>query len=270
VKIRSLQFQGSTQIFLVGLDSLYGGDLGMAQRIAAVLQPSVSGFVLDPVLTFPGVQLQNTFPVGLALRLEKWAESDPLSLPALEADWGVEAVRQNSAVAKLSLWYHPMDENAQHKRQFLIEIHDYCRHLGIDLLLEVKVFEVPGVELSVPEVVLRVVEDVRGLAEAVALPWVEDALTAATVTAELDVPWLISWGAAPPNTIPYDLLKDQLRQALESGAAGCLVGSHLWAELEAQTTTQNSQDPQALSTFIHTTLRDRAIELSRLIKEAVV
>jgi tagatose-1,6-bisphosphate aldolase len=136
--------------------------------------------------------------------------------------------------------------------------------LGIDLILEVKAFEAKEAGLSVPEVVLRVVEDVRGLAEMVALPWVEDALTAATITAELDVPWLVSWGAAPPNTIPYELLKDQLRQALESGAAGCLAGEHLWPELQGQ------QDPQSSTAFIHTTLRDRAIELSRLIKEAVV
>lgn len=225
----------------------------------------VSGFILDPELSLRVFAGQD-IDMGIGLNLdEPQAEHDPLSLPNLIPEWGVEQIRNNYAVTVLTMYYHPEEEEALKKKQFLAEIQDYCRYEEIELIVKLIVYT-PGdrkfdwVEFRNDQ--LQAVEELRSLADLFVLQYPNDSLACATLTTKLDVPWLIS-----DDNIDYNEFKERLRDALENGAKGFMVGETLFKEIEGMRKKDHSPDLENILKFINSQARDRAIELVRICRE---
>ena len=225
----------------------------------------VSGFILDPELSLK-VFAKHQIDIGIGLNLdEPQAEHDPLALPNLVPEWGVEQVRNNYGVAVIMMYYHPEEEGALKKKQFLAEIQDYCRYEEIELIVKLVVYT-PGdrkfdwVEFRQDQ--LQAVEELRNLANLFVLQYPNDSLACATLTTQLDVPWIIS-----DDNIDYGEFKERLRDALENGASGFMVGETLFKEIEGMRKKDHSPDIESILKFINSQARDRAIELVRISKE---
>jgi tagatose-1,6-bisphosphate aldolase len=106
------------------------------------------------------------------------------------------------------------------------------------------------------------VQELRGFADLLALDYPGSALAAASITAELDKPWIVS--SRDQN---YGQFKEELRDSLASGARGFLIGRSLWNEMGKLRREDQSPDFDHIPEYIQTTVRDRVIELTRIIDE---
>lgn len=229
-----------------------------------------TGVIADPQFSWPLVSRgPDTKGVALVLN-QSTAEQDPMVPPSLNGDWTVESVANNYALAYLDLWYNPAEEAALAKKQLLAEVADYCRQEDTDLVLRLRLYQptAPGQPATpVPiETWLTALQEVRELTQLLVLDFPGDSLTAATITAELDQPWLVWLGEQP-----YLQAKETLRQALESGAAGCVMSEVLWADrwLNESAAAQLEQTG-ALPGWFATEVHDRALELARIVAEHAV
>ncbi|HYD35027.1 MAG TPA: hypothetical protein VD999_03080 [Vitreimonas sp.] len=229
------------------------------------LSPMSSGVVLDPIFTLPLLSHKANQP-GLALRLEQLTPgTDPLVIPTIIPNWGVEHISQNYGVTKVEMYYHPEEMEALAKKQLIAEINDFCDLQHSHLLLKLMIYTQPddGEQgLSMAEVQLEAVTELRSNCQLLVLQPPPDSLTAATLTAELDVPWLVSL-----EGLEYATAKDIMRQALESGAKGAYLGDVVWRDIRNLRQADASLDWPAIQTFIATEARDRMIELRRIIDE---
>lgn len=239
---------------------------GLSDLLMKNLSAEASGVVVSPEFSFNSI-IQKSHSTGLLLALEqRRTDADPLAIPQLVENWGPEHVKNNYSLCKLELYYHPQEKYALKKQQLVAEVYDYCKYLGIDFLLDLKRFNLAQEETAdqQQESTIWAVEEFRTLCHILAIDLPEDPLAAVTVTAELDIPWVLHAG-----DIKYDSFKEKLRLALESGAAGFMVGQALWAELpEPVMDEQNGgYNLDNAAEFIKTTVRDRLIELMRIAGE---
>lgn len=225
----------------------------------------LTGFVVDPIYSFD--LIKHDGPAGLLSRLTTLHEDvDPLLVPTLIPEYGLEEMRQNYSLAKLELHYHPQEEKALQKKKFLAEIYDYCDYLDINLLLKLVIYTPADQDFS-QEVFqadqLQAIQELHKMADVFALQYPLDPLASATVTAELDCPWiLISQNQA------YEEYKSALRVCLNNGAQGFLAGDSLWKELDSFKLKDKSPDLEKVKQFIQTTLTDQMIELMRITNES--
>lgn len=226
----------------------------------------MSGFILDPIFSLKAFSSQSENQISLGLSLdEPMSERDPLALPKLINDWGVEQIRNNYAVAYLTMYYHPNEDAALKKKQFLAEIYDYCHYEGIELIVKLVIYT-PGDQRfeweNFRKDQLQALEELRNLAHLFVLQYPNDPLACATLTTQLDVPWLVS-----DSNLDYELFKEHLRDSLENGASGFMIGESLFKEIEGMRKKDHSPDTEAILKFIKTRVRDRAIELVRISSE---
>lgn len=230
-------------------------------RLIKQWSPLVTGLVLEAEFGLPLIS-QKAKKVGVALKLESNQASDPFSPPFLQTDWGVEEIAANYGVVKVGLWYHPSEAQALPKKQMLAELADYAAYVKADLWLDVSLLELPAgtakADSSRAEALIETVQELRDFCQLMVVNSVPDALTAATLTAELDQPWLVRL-----DQPDYAQAKEALREALEAGAQGCVVGNCIWAGLPL------TPSPSQLDVFIQSEARDRLIELKRIVDEQV-
>ncbi|MBU0579363.1 hypothetical protein KKE34_04045 [Patescibacteria group bacterium] len=228
------------------------------------LAPHPSAVVAEPTFSLP--LLLDDIEKGLVLRLDQIKrEILPASTPQLASNWGLNEIVNNYAVAKLELWYHPAEEAALNKKKLVSELFEYCQHVGVDLLLKLNVYTLPDEskeKVVFQETQLQAVQELRDSCHLLSVQYPGDALTTATLTAELDHPWIVSL-----IDQDYEKNKQQLRTALENGAVGFMVGSILWPEILSMRQEDESLDLSAIQSFIETTARDRMIELVRITNE---
>ena len=223
-----------------------------------------SAVVTDPIFSLP--LLMDDVEQGLILRLDEANKNTPReALPQLDSQWGVDEIANNYAVAKLELEYHPAEEAALNKKKLTAELFEYCQHVGIDLLLKLNIYSQPD-ETKDPVVLqetqLQAVQELRDSCHLLSIQYPSNALAAATITAELDHPWVVSL-----NSPDHEKNKHQLRAALENGARGFMIGAGLWLEIGSFRQEDESLDLSAIQRFIETIARDRMIELVRITNE---
>ena len=220
----------------------------------------LTGVLLSPEIGYRSL-LHKSKMAGPIFCLERQLlEPDPYTIPLLLNNWNVETVRNNYGLAKLELYYNPHETEAATKRQMVAEIHDYCQNQGIDFLLDVVIYiEATEKEYKAlfQDLQLQAIQDLRKYCSVMALEYPLDALGAVTVTAELDVPWILS----AKNT-EYDNFKENLRTSLESGAKGFIACQQFLPDL------QKNFDPDAFMKFIQTVGKDRVIEAARIVADA--
>ena len=252
--MRSVQ-RDTGSIVLLDLTCLSQDQSAMIDLSSSELTSHVSGVILDPIDGFEAVAKKDN-GCGLALSLvEASGPALPTELPTFFPNWGVEFVRHNYGLAYLKLQYHPNEPVGADKMGLVAEVYDHCLYEGIELILEISLFALNDQKNTLDEfqeAQLLAVQDFRDKCHAMVLEYPHSALACATLTAELDVPWLLA-----DRTPNYSEFKEQVRVAIESGAVGTSLGQVIWQGLEIGDYEK----------FITTTARDRVIEISRIVDE---
>jgi len=233
------------------------------------LSPEVTGIITDPIYGFDGLSL-TAASTGLALRLEALGRgNNRYQSPRILPDWGVDTVHNNYGVAKLEIYYHPAEEKSLEKKQLIAETQDFCHYEGIDLLLMIRLMGAEGgvvKDEEYEEVLLQSVSELAPNCQLLGVEYPGSALTAATLTAQLDVPWvIISHHVAEAES--YDQFKVRVREVVESGAKGFVAGDVLWREIGQFRGQDLAPDWEKVEEFLETTARDRIIELRRISEE---
>ena len=246
----------------------------LVDEMGKALLSEMSGVVLDPRT---GLQILQHKPedVGVSLLLVDEMPFDPekaskelLHVPELLPKWGVEHIKNNYAVAYLPLYYHPQEQEALAKKQFVAEIYDFCDYEDIELFLDLRLFSLDGKQLSAEEYeaqLLESLQELRATCHMIGLVYPGNPLIAATVTSELDIPWIVSSAGEA-----YDDFKKRVREAMDSGAKGFFITDTLYQEVEGFRTADLAPDTNSIKQFLQTTARDRLIELSRIVNETSV
>ena len=237
----------------------------ITQKMIQVYTPHVSGVVLSPEHSFRHRSEVAATCVPLLSIEKKTAAVDPLAAPSLVENWSVENIANNYAVAKLELYYHPAEAQAALKKQMVAEIYDYCQYEGIEFVLELLVYhqanEKPSPE-GMTEAQLFAVQEFRESCDVLALEYLGDSLAAVTITAELDIPWIVT-----SRSGEYEECKRELRASLESGAQGFLLGDVFWPKVSHAEGSDGSVNVSMLKTEIEHQSRDHLLELVRITKE---
>ncbi|MBT3249630.1 MAG: hypothetical protein HN846_00750 [Candidatus Pacebacteria bacterium] len=223
-----------------------------------------SAVVADPVFSLS--LMMDDIEKGLILRLDEANKKiSNEAVPQFASQWGVDEISNNYAVAKLELNYHPAEEAALNKKKITAELFEYCQHVGIDLLLKLNIYHQPDETkdpIVLQETQFQAIQELRDSCHLLSIQYPSNALAAATITAELDHPWVVSL-----NNSDHDRNKNEFRAALENGASGFMIGSGLWSEIYGLRQEDESPDLTAIEHFIETTVRDRVIELVRIANE---
>lgn len=236
----------------------------LLQDIANSVSSNVSGLVLDHIYSYPIVNSPK-LESGVIFRLEQENTVDPLSLPSLLSNWGVENIKENYGAAKIELYYHPLEEKALEKKQLIAELYDYCQHEKIAFILKLVIYDPTGDDVNISsfqEIQLESINEFSKSADLLILQYPQDALESATITAGLDIPWV-----SMLEGVDYETFKDSMRVAIENGAKGFLIGQALWQEIGDFKLKDGSPDFEKIDQFIKNTLRDRMIELNRIADE---
>lgn len=221
------------------------------------LSQEVSGLVVDPIYSLPMInhKAKNT---GVLIRLEQHQYPVTQAIPQLFPNFSLLEVKNNYALVKLAIDYQAHEEQALTKKQLLAEIRDYSQSLKIDFLLKL------DANFDNQDILLSTVQEIQSFADVLVLKDINDPLLAATISSELDIPWLLS---ADPQSTSYDQFKNHYRVAVENGAKGFYLGNFLWQSL-AQFRQENQEfDWLALENCVRTNLRDQIIELNRITEE---
>jgi tagatose-1,6-bisphosphate aldolase len=231
---------------------------------STVLASHASGVCLAPDVGFSAVAgLPKN--AGVVFELSDMTRAkDPLTVPVLAQTWGVQQTRNNYGIAKLELYYNPQEEDARSKKQMVVELADYCRHEGIAFIVDLVLYLETAKEKYAAqflELQLDAVAELQEYCDLFFLEYPIDPLSAVTLTAGLDVPWIVSG-----RGVPYEEFKEQVRASFESGAQGYVIGSQL---LPAEV-PHEQRSPERVAEFFATTARDRVIELERITKEIML
>lgn len=239
----------------------------VTKQLMQVLSPEFSGVVVDPDFDFETLS-QKANGTGLLLSLEKKSDAlDPLTMPKMADNWGIDHIKNNYAIAKLELFYHPQEAEAMRKKQFVAEVYDYCKYEGIDFLLELMVYH-PASEEPTQEILLEAqlqsAREFTNSCDIFALEYLGNALSAVTLTAELDTPWIYN-----AREIEYETFKENLRTCIDSGARGFMAGDPFWNTHKTKSILSELENNQEQIDYIKTDIKDRAIEATRIANELV-
>ncbi len=226
--------------------------------------PLCSGVLVDPVYGFDSIDYKSS-NCGLILTLEGSGYSgNEAAVPTIIPNWSVHNIKENYAVAKLLLFYHPDEANAVAKKKLVMEIYSSCQYEGIAFLLEPIIYNPHNKDVLSPtefqEAQLMTVKEFRSCCDIIKIQYPGDALACATITAELDIPWiLLSRG------MEYSQFRDALREGVENGCAGFAAGRTIWQEI-GQYQSNGGPDILAIQQFLMTTGQERMKELIAVVE----
>ena len=222
------------------------------------LSQEASAVVFDPIYSLPLIA-QKAKHTGALIRLEQHQQVEAQVIPQLFPNFSLIEIKNNYALAKLALSYQAHEAQALVKKQLLAEIRDYSQSLKIDFLLKLEA------DYDNQEVFLSTIQEVQPFTDILVLEGINDPLLAATVSSEVDIPWLLS--ADHQQSLSYAQFKNSFRIAMENGARGFYLGNFLWRELARFRQDNQEFDWPALQNFVRTNVRDQIIELNRIADE---
>jgi len=244
----------------------------LLRELITALSPHASALSVDPELGLSQLEHKAAgagvlLPLAVSPFQTQPAEIDPLSIPSLSTTWGIEQIANNYGAAYLELFYHPHEPQALLKKQMVAELYDYALYTHLHLVIRLRQFSPMGQVPSAEEEqtsLIQTLQELRNTCHAFILDAPTDVLSAATITAELDVPWLV-W----LDSRQYEPLKELLRTSTEGGAKGFMISDSLWPELGSFRRADGGLEVAAMTTYIQTSVRDRVIELARIVAETV-
>ncbi len=234
----------------------------LAESAMSSLSPELSGVAVGPYLGFSGLMTKHASSGCLITLDKRLTQTDPLSLPVFYQNWGVEHIKNNYGLVSLRLAYHPGEKLAIDKQKLVAEVADHCRYEGVDLLLELIITPSAGSKPASPEwqeAQLIAVSELCGQPDLLALEYPGGSLASATITARLDLPWILL-----DTGLKYTTYKEQVRECIESGALGVMICGSVWQGLPP---INQASDLSEATKFISQDVRDRVIELSRIVQE---
>lgn len=240
----------------------------MIEYSVVAISSLLSGIILGPEVGLNAMS-QKAPQTGLLLTLFRQLETvEVTSLPTIFTGWSTTHICNNYGVLFNSVFYHPKGEDALHKKQLLAELYDATRYEGIDQVVGINLYPPSGddtTEVAFQESQLLAARELQKIADALVLEYPHSPLACATLTAELDVPWILA-----DKVADYAYSKDIIRTALEAGAVGCVLGGSLWSGIpKFDLHGDLSQQWSILDHFLQTEVRDRLIEISRIISENI-
>lgn len=233
------------------------------RALLELVSSEASGVLLSPDQRFELIERKQD-GAGLLLSLEKTQtvkQPDLTALPTLVPNWSVEHVRGNYGLAALELFYNPTEEQAVKKQQLVSELYGSCRHFEIDFLLKMIAYPNPGEADQLFDVQFEALRDLRRLASIIAVEFFEDPLHAATITTQLDVPWLVL-----ERNVSYEVAKETIRTGVENGASGFVVSDVLWSDF-TEWLEGADISVTVLEQYVRGPVRDRILELQRIVDE---
>ena len=239
------------------------------QLVVEHLSPLVSGLVLGPEVGFTALNNKDA-GTGLLLTLETQTELLAVNeMPRIFPNWSITHVRNNYALLFTKLFYHPHGELVLEKKRLMAELHDACLYEQINSVLFLSLYPPDGQPASTEafqESQLLAAKELQGSTDMLVLEYPHTALAAATLTAAIDVPWILR---VPTND--YAMLKQALRISLEAGAKGISLSANNIFDPNIQPQISFAQDPEASLTqfkhYLETEARDRVLEITRIIDE---
>lgn len=229
--------------------------------------PICSGVLVDPVYGFDSIE-HKADGCGLILTLENsgYGESRE-QVPELIPNWSVEHIKNNYAVAKLLVYFHPQEASALAKKELIASLSAQAKANDVAFLLEPVIYNPAGEkDLSLDEfheAQLMTVRTFQQYVDVLKLQYPGSALACANITAELDVPWiLLSRG------LPFAEFVEALTVALENGCVGFAAGRAVWQETGELKTADGKPDAAAIQQFLQTTGVQRMSELIHLTTQA--
>jgi tagatose-1,6-bisphosphate aldolase len=255
---------------LLNLDLTKPADQHILRQVKTMMMeifsPLCSGVLIDPEYGYDAIA-KKAPNCGLILTLESSGYTDSRSaIPTLIPNWGVEGVKNNYAVAKLLMYYHPEETNAEPKKKLVAELYDYCQHEQVPFLFEPVIYD-PATGKDLPKnqfaaAQLAMIQELREYCDVIKIQYPGDALSCATVTAELDVPWiLLSRG------MNYQEFKLATMIAIENGCAGFAAGRSVWQEIGEQRHPDKTVSLPGIRNFLETTGVQRMKELIGLVEK---
>jgi tagatose-1,6-bisphosphate aldolase len=238
----------------------------LKEMMMEIFSPLCSGVLVDPEYGYDAIA-KKAPNCGLILTLESSGYTDSrAAIPTLIPNWGVEGVKNNYAVAKLLMYYHPQEANAEPKKKLVSELYNYCQHEQVPFLFEPVVYDpATGKYLSkeaFPVAQLAMIQELREYCDVIKIQYPGDALACATVTAELDVPWiLLSRG------MNYEEFKLATIIAMENGCSGFAAGRSVWQEIGQQRHPDKTPNMSAIRNFLETIGVQRMKELIGLVEK---
>jgi tagatose-1,6-bisphosphate aldolase len=119
------------------------------------------------------------------------------------------------------------------------------------------------IERSVMREQLATVQEFQRYCDVLKIEFPGDALACATVTAEVDVPWIVlSRGAE------FDEFVESVKVSLENGAKGFAVGRAIWQEIGEMRDSNGNADFVKIEQFLQTVGRERLQKLLALVHNA--
>lgn len=242
------------------------GDVMSSLLITAGQQ--ASGVILEPdwgLGAYAAWLAQTSLPKppGLVLRVDTPpAVPSTSTLPSVSNDWGIENITNNYGLVYIKLWYHPSEEEALAKKQLIGELYDFCLQQETELVLELLMQSPDGKEVAA-DVQLTAVQELRATTHLLALEVPADPLATATLTAELDLPWIAT--AKPKQN--FEDYKADVIKAMENGAQGYLAGHTAWNDVSQLKRADQGADINQIKTFINTTFRERLESLNQILAE---
>jgi tagatose-1,6-bisphosphate aldolase len=249
---------------VLSLDLSLTDNLSFLEQIFLLLlelSQEATGLVVDPIYSL-ALLSHKPKNVGALIRLEQHQTIESQAIPQLFPNFSLLEIKNNYALAKLGFNYQSHEEQALTKKQLLAEIKDYSQSLEIDFLLKL------NSNFDNQEVFLNSIQELHSFTDILVLEGISDPLLAATISSEIDIPWLLS--ADNQKNLSYEKFKESFRIAMENGAKGFYLGNFLWRELAQYRQTNQEFDWKAMQNFVRSTLRDRVIELSRIAEESVL
>lgn len=249
----------------------------ISHKLVAAALPVSSGIITEPVFSLPAFLAQSSIlqtkdiPLktpGLVTRVDSLNPDPASDVPYFSPEWGVEPVANNYAIAFLELHYNPTSATAMQKKQIAAEVFDYCSNENTLFLLKLSITspspEQPLSDEQFDEVQLTAVQELRSFCHLLAVEPPKNALAAATLTAELDVPWIVVG-----NQPSFEATQAAVRQSMDGGAQGVLVGDVLWREIFQMRREDMGLEEVQITEHIKTQVPARLQALSQTVNETV-
>lgn len=246
----------------------------LKQLFLQTFAPMSSAILTDPLYGRHTLADYN-YQAGVLLSLEESGyEGGKEVVPPMLDDWGVEGVAGYGAAAKLLLYFHPREKNADAKVDLVKDLFEQTREHHTPFLVEPVLFAIEDeaefkhhwqdLQQEAVELLDEYCDVLKIEYPGLHLDSVEDQqLACESITQRASVPWiLLSRG------MKYEPFVEALEISMRFGAHGFAVGRAVWQEIEQFSLDKTGDwdiSYAKIEEFLNTTGKDRMQHLIDLV-----
>lgn len=246
----------------------------LKQLFMETYSPFCSAVLTDPIFGKETVQYRDAH-AGLLMSLEESGyEGGKEVVPPMMPDWGVLGIKGYGASAKLLLYFHPDEKNADAKLDLVKQIYAQCEEHEVPFLLEPVLFPVEEkeeFEQNWEKIQQRTVEMFDSYCHVLKIEYPglyakseqEAEQACAMISQFASTPWIIL-----SRGMDYEHFKTAVEISINHGGAGFAVGRGVWQEIDQWSLSKTHDWDYSfdqISEFLHTTGTQRMKELIDLV-----